>query len=911
MRGSAATVKTPLLRAGGYSLRRPRLAAFLCSLAVAAAFILPFVLRRGGILYVSNDQVTQQIPFTQAIVRNLHEGHWLYDFELDLGSGLVEGYAWYNLGSVFSLVQYLFPAEATPYLLGPMLILKFGVAGLFAYMWLRRATRTDLAALCGSMLYAFSGLAVSNMVFPFADVYALFPLLPLGMDLAFEEGRWGGFTLAVALNALVNPPLFVGAGVFMLLYFGVKLARRAYAWKPRRFAQLAAETACGLALAAVILAPFAASLAGNPRVGGTLGFGWDWFFYIPYRYFEIMRSLVLPAEVIHANSMLLLFDAVSPEWYLPMLGTVPLLAFVLRRRRHWAAGLVLASFACMLLPVLNAAFSALNATYYTRWLYMPLLAAALCSALWAALAAMYAGCVLLWRFYYGYPSFITYLPAFAVNLALCAAGLAATAFARRGWRRAPRLVCCGVALFAVATGGFNLLFNQAEASVAFGELTRLPANSIYAAATVPLPEGVYRINSPVSNLYFGHGSPFSFNSTVPRGVFDLQAAFGRQRTSISRIEYSEPGLWSLLGVEYLLLPPGSPADVLPNLEFYAEGQPYDVYRNPDALPLVMGFDAALPEAAVEGLDNTHKSIALLHGLVLNPEAEAALGLPRLGTDAAALGYAEGVAARQAMAATGVTPGRAALSARVDMPAAGAALVTLPYDAGWRCTVNGEAATPVLADWGLMALPLDAGDNLIEMRYWPAGQSAGLGLCALGLIGLGLMLWLPRRAKRRRADEALAEMELAAPRCTLRPFREEDLDDFMAYRNNLEWMQYQNFKGLGRAAYQKALLGKATLAEGRQYAMVHSAEGRLIGDVYLRRSGGVYWVGYTVRPEYARRGYTGEVLAALLARLKEAGAKRVMAGVMPENLASAALLKKCGFTRSGSAQDGEDLYSKML
>lgn len=35
------------------------------------------------------------------------------------------------------------------------------------------------------------------------------------------------------------------------------------------------------------------------------------------------------------------------------------------------------------------------------------------------------------------------------------------------------------------------------------------------------------------------------------------------------------------------------------------------------------------------------------------------------------------------------------------------------------------------------------------------------------------------------------------RCTVRQFAEHDIDDFMVYRNDMDWMRYQGFKGLTR------------------------------------------------------------------------------------------------------------------
>lgn len=41
------------------------------------------------------------------------------------------------------------------------------------------------------------------------------------------------------------------------------------------------------------------------------------------------------------------------------------------------------------------------------------------------------------------------------------------------------------------------------------------------------------------------------------------------------------------------------------------------------------------------------------------------------------------------------------------------------------------------------------------------------------------------------------MEVHTAHCRLRQFEEQDIDDFMVYRNDMDWMRYQGFKGLTR------------------------------------------------------------------------------------------------------------------
>ncbi len=132
------------------------------------------------------------------------------------------------------------------------------------------------------------------------------------------------------------------------------------------------------------------------------------------------------------------------------------------------------------------------------------------------------------------------------------------------------------------------------------------------------------------------------------------------------------------------------------------------------------------------------------------------------------------------------------------------------------------------------------------------------------------------------------------RCLVRPFKESDLDDFIAYRNNADWMRYQGFKGLTKEAYVKALLVAPSLEQGAQLAIACKKTDRLLGDIFLKKQGDSYWLGYTIAPEKARQGYAYEVVSAIITRLKNSGAKQIMVATAPQNKASIALLKKLNF-----------------
>ena len=158
------------------------------------------------------------------------------------------------------------------------------------------------------------------------------------------------------------------------------------------------------------------------------------------------------------------------------------------------------------------------------------------------------------------------------------------------------------------------------------------------------------------------------------------------------------------------------------------------------------------------------------------------------------------------------------------------------------------------------------------------------------------------------NEVLSQIVLQTPRCFIRTFRAEDINDFMIYRNDMEWMKYQGFKGLTREAYEKALLFPCPPSGERQLAIVSRQTNRLIGDLYLKQEekNSSCWIGYTIAPEYARQGYAYEVLSFFLCYLGEQGIALIQAGVEAGNEPSVLLLKKLGFTFL-SETGGEQIF----
>lgn len=150
------------------------------------------------------------------------------------------------------------------------------------------------------------------------------------------------------------------------------------------------------------------------------------------------------------------------------------------------------------------------------------------------------------------------------------------------------------------------------------------------------------------------------------------------------------------------------------------------------------------------------------------------------------------------------------------------------------------------------------------------------------------------------------MEIYSERCLIRPFKEHDISDFMAYRNDMDWMKYQGFKGLTKQEYSKELLCRHSFEEGIQLAVICKKSESLIGDVYLKKEDGTVWIGYSICRSMARCGYAYEVVSAVITSLKKQGITTIKAGIDCGNEASIGLIRKLNFSYAGM-EDGEQIF----
>ena len=751
----------------------------LCALT-AAVFFLPFYILDGGFFHYAGDFNSQQISFYR-YMNGFVKGagypdsafagapHNTFSWATDLGSGVMNAYSFYLYGSPFFWLSVLLPQSWLPYMMVPLLVLKFGVAGGGAYLYLRRYVKNANYAVLGACLYALSGFAVYNVFFNhFVDVVALFPYLLWALDEAIYEDRHGLFAFWVAVNLLNNYFFFVGQVIFLCIYFVCKLTAKDFRLTGRKFGHLLWESVLGVAMGCLLLFPAVLSLLQNPRTI-DLSSGWGFLTYAKVQqYLAILLSWILPPDSPYLTSVWSegVIKWTSMTAYLPLCSLAGAMAYWRSRKADSKKRIVAVCAVCALVPVLNSAFYALNSSYYARWYYMPtlILAAMTVNALedpdidldapargisWIMLAALVFAVVPVrddttgtWSFgvLKNPGQFFTVLGFGLLGLALyrylCGVWRQDSRFAQR-MTAAVLVFACVFAMVHIGIGKFGQWYTDSD-------LVEQDTNALLLKND--LPEGDYRIDTYKIHDNIGMWLDKSclqyFGSTAAPSILSFYPGLGVKRDVRSEPEITNYALRGLLSVEYLITTPEKRESFEDEADegwtYLADVDGYTLYHNDNYVPMGFTYDYYVTEATYEASIKTLRSNLLLRALVLEDEdvekySSYLTELPdALLDDLHYDSYTQDCADRRAHSCSVFQMNNAGFHAEITLEKPNLVFFSVPYDDGFTAYVNGEKTGILRVDEGLMAVLCPAGTSSIDFVYQAAGLSASRVVTAVAI-----------------------------------------------------------------------------------------------------------------------------------------------------------------------------------
>ena len=751
----------------------------LCALT-AAIFFLPFYILDGGFFHYAGDFNSQQISFYRYMNGFVKGAGYpdsafagaprnTFSWATDLGSGVMNAYSFYLYGSPFFWLSVLLPQSWLPYMMVPLLVLKFGVAGGGAYLYLRRYVKNANYAVLGACLYALSGFAVYNVFFNhFVDVVALFPYLLWALDEAIYENRHGLFAFWVAVNLLNNYFFFVGQVIFLCIYFVCKLTAKDFRLTGRKFGHLLWESVLGVAMGCLLLFPAVLSLLQNPRTI-DLSSGWGFLTYAKVQqYLAILLSWILPPDSPYLTSVWSegVIKWTSMTAYLPLCSLAGAMAYWRSRKADSKKRIVAVCAVCALVPMLNSAFYALNSSYYARWYYMPtlILAAMTVNALedpdvdldapargigWIMLATLVFAVVPVrddttetWSF-----GVLKNPEQFFVVLGFGLLGLMLYRVLCSKWRQDSRFaqrMTAAVLVFACAFTMVHIGIGKFGQWHTDSDLVEQDTNALLLKND--LPEGDYRIDTYKIHDNIGMWLDKSclqyFGSTAAPSILSFYPGLGVKRDVRSEPEIANYALRGLLSVEYLITTPEKRESFEDEADagwtYLADVDGYTLYHNDNYVPMGFTYDYYVTEATYEASIKTLRSNLLMRALVLTDEDVAQYGkylteLPDAMLDDLHYdSYTQDCADRRAHSCSVFQMNNAGFHAEITLDKPNLVFFSVPYDDGFTAYVNGEKTDILQVDEGLMAVLCPAGASSIDFVYQAAGLSASRVVTAVAI-----------------------------------------------------------------------------------------------------------------------------------------------------------------------------------
>ena len=767
----------------------------LCALT-AAIFFLPFYILDGGFFHYAGDFNSQQISFYRYMNGFVKGAGYpdsafagaprnTFSWATDLGSGVMNAYSFYLYGSPFFWLSVLLPQSWLPYMMVPLLVLKFGVAGGGAYLYLRRYVKNANYAVLGACLYALSGFAVYNVFFNhFVDVVALFPYLLWALDEAIYEDRHGLFAFWVAVNLLNNYFFFVGQVIFLCIYFVCKLTAKDFRLTGRKFGHLLWESVLGVAMGCLLLFPAVLSLLQNPRTI-DLSSGWGFLTYAKVQqYLAILLSWILPPDSPYLTSVWSegVIKWTSMTAYLPLCSLAGAIAYWRSRKADSKKRIVAVCAVCALVPVLNSAFYALNSSYYARWYYMPtlILAAMTVNALedpdidldapargigWIMLATLVFAVVPVrddttetWSF-----GVLKNPGQFFVVLGFGLLGLMLYRVLCSKWRQDSRFaqrMTAAVLVFACAFTMVHIGIGKFGQWHTDSDLVEQDTNALLLKND--LPEGDYRIDTYKIHDNIGMWLDKSclqyFGSTAAPSILSFYPGLGVKRDVRSEPEITNYALRGLLSVEYLITTPEKRESFEDEADagwtYLADVDGYTLYHNDNYVPMGFTYDYYVTDATYQTSIKTLRSNLLMRALVLTDEDVAQYGkyLTELSEDMLNDlhydSYTQDCADRRAHSCSVFQMNNAGFHAEITLDKANLVFFSVPYDDGFTAYVNGEKTDILQVDEGLMAVLCPAGASSIDFVYQAAGLSASRVVTAVAIpVWVVYVAYFVRRKRR--------------------------------------------------------------------------------------------------------------------------------------------------------------------
>ncbi len=740
------------------------LSTFLFALLTATVIFLPAIITGKGYFIFYGDFNVQQIPFYQTCHQAIREGNFYWSTITDLGSNFIGAYSFYLLGSPFFWLTIPFPNFMVPYLMGPLLILKFACAALTAYFYISRFMVLLFEAVLGVCLSAF-------LLAPSVAMVTL-----NGRVSEFQNG-WSAIMYGKEhiymqiIQSMFFPPDIPAHPVFVP-NMGVKWSSIA-AWLP------VVGMSCG--------------------IGYCISKKKDWLK-------RVLLVCLFMAFVPFLNSAFYAFnDSYYARWYyMPVLMLCLASSFCFEDNEvNWKKGFNISLCITLALGIIIGLFpqkvgeelvfglykdAGEKGSYYLIRFIISCIIAVASLLILRGLVALHKNKKLLVN-----------LTALAVCVISAVYGCV---FVMQGQQHSSDIEA--------------VMINELiEGEV---DLDEVPGNDF----RIDVYDGIDN-----TGMYLGYNSINAFHSVVSPSIMDFYEYIGIKRDVASRPNTDYASIRSLLSVKYLLnrtsgvrFIDADGAEKMQGFNYIKTSGGYYVYENENYIPYGFYYNSYITEKECELLYEEQKRADMMLKALVVPDGTSAELLGALPHYNTVISENELLKNTEDYHISNKFDNETMVSDVNNLKAntvdsfyfdknqffvtcnnAEQQLVffAVPYDKGWSATVNGQKAEIIRANVGFMAVSVPAGQQSIVFTYTPPMLYMGINISVVSVFVLAVyMLIVLLTAKKRKKDEFYPEGN------DLLEFWAEDLLDvynqteesksYLDDLDNTEIPQNPNYKG---------------------------------------------------------------------------------------------------------------------
>lgn len=713
-----------------------------------------FMIRDNGLFLIKSDFNVQQIPFGMALNNLLKNdcGEWAWN--VGLGTQTIGAYSFYCLGSPFYWISLLWKGADYPFIIGGLYILKYVIASVTSFLYIRTFIKEDKYALLGGLLYSFSGFQSTNLLFNhFHDVVALFPLLLLGLEHTMRTKKKSFFIISVFINCLVNYFFFVGEVVFLCIYFIVRF------WDNSRIKELVKRAGglllygiVGVGMAAVLFLPSIRFILGNSRSQFSLGTLYGGLGFRPM--LHILKGLLFPGETMGSQSAIMTLNFDSTGAYLPMVGLVLVICYVWKNR-DWLSRIMFILAFFSILPFLSSAFT-LFTVNYQRWWYMLILLMCLASSR-----------VLEDKEQYNIKKGV------CINIILIVLFCIALMILQQCFFKTDLIFRKGVFLYEiiVSVTGLLLLAGVVTTKNPYGKIIFLTVfycfittfvtihlyqNDVEATTTEDFQQKITLGGSLINyddqyryqladNIVVLSGEAIGtgiFSSTISNSIRDFEELFDFTSKNFNLDMNSIGGLNELVGAKYeVLTEVGKDDEVIDVIE--VNGTDYYIVEHL-ACPIGFAYESYMTRSDLMSLDADYRGVAMLDNLCVEDGQEDIVS-EYLGEGYKNLkdysDYSLVKILTERNIENGVsdfTRSSRGFACTTDYQNIKVVYFSVPYDKGWSASIDGERIE-ILETSGMMSIIVPSGNHEVFFQYKTPGFRAGIVVSAFSMLILVFIL----------------------------------------------------------------------------------------------------------------------------------------------------------------------------